>query len=318
MTSTTTTAPHIAVLPQSGDPDKLPDEHFAQSVHAGGGLAGAVTGRTTGVVIGGRVDLDELSQLLTDYPEIGWIQLPSAGVERYAHVIAAHKDRKWTSAKGAYAPPVAEHILALTLASLRRLPQLARTKSWGPEVGSSLYGSRVVVIGAGGIGVEAVRLFRAFNTDITVVRRRQEPVASADRTLTTAELHEALPDADVVVIAAALTAGTAGLVGKGELALMKPSAVLVNIARGKLVDTDALLAALREERLAGAALDVTDPEPLPDGHPLWDEPRCLITPHTADTEDMVRPLISARIRTNVERWAAGKELEGLVDVEAGY
>lgn len=318
MTRTTTSAPHIAVLPQGGEPDKLPGEHFAQSVQDGGGLAGAVSDETSGLVIGGRVEVDELSQLLADYPGIGWIQLPSAGIERYSEVIAAHRDRKWTSAKGAYAAPVAEHILALTLASLRRLPQLARTKSWGPEVGASLYGSRVVIIGAGGIGVEAVRLFRAFNTDITVVRRRQEPVASADRTVTTGELKAVLPDADVVVIAAALTEGTAGLIGQDELALMKPSSVLVNIARGKLVDTEALLEALRGERLAGAALDVTDPEPLPDGHPLWDEPRCLITPHTADTEDMVRPLISARVRTNVERWAAGEELEGLVDVEAGY
>jgi phosphoglycerate dehydrogenase-like enzyme len=318
MTRTTTSAPHIAVLPQGGEPDKLPKEYFTQSVHDGGGLVGAVSDETSGLVIGGRVEVDELSQLLADRPGIGWIQLPSAGIERYSEVIAAHRDRKWTSAKGAYAAPVAEHILALTLASLRHLPQLARTRTWGPEVGSSLYGSRVVIIGAGGIGVEAVRLFRAFNTDITVVRRRQEPVASADRTVTTGELKAVLADADVVVIAAALTEGTTGLIGKDELALMKSSSVLVNIARGKLVDTAALLAALREERLAGAALDVTDPEPLPDGHPLWDEPRCLITPHTADTEDMVRPLISARIRTNVERWAACEELKGLVDVEAGY
>ncbi|HET7415880.1 MAG TPA: D-isomer specific 2-hydroxyacid dehydrogenase family protein [Arthrobacter sp.] len=318
MTTTATSAPHIAVLPQGRGRDKSPEEYFAQSVHDGGGVTGDVSGQTSGLVIADQIDLDELSQLLAEHPRIGWIQLPSAGVERYAGVLAAHRDRKWTSAKGAYAAPVAEHILALTLASLRRLPQLARTKTWGPEVGSSLYGSRVVIVGAGGIGVEAARLFRAFNTDITVVRRRADPVAEADRTMTTAELNGVLPDADVVVLAAALTDGTTGLIGKDELALMKPSSVLVNIARGKLVDTPALLAALRGERLAGAALDVTDPEPLPDGHPLWDEPRCLITPHTADTEDMVRPLISARIRTNVARWAAGEDLEGLIDVEAGY
>ncbi|WP_245580215.1 D-isomer specific 2-hydroxyacid dehydrogenase family protein [Arthrobacter castelli] len=324
MTSTTTAAPQradapqIAVLPRPGDDGDAPPDYFIESVHDGGGLTGAVSDETGGLVIAGRVDVDDLSRLLTGRPGIGWIQLPSAGIERYADVIAAHRDRTWTSAKGAYAPPVAEHILALTLASLRRLPQLAATKTWGPEVGSPLYGSKVVIVGAGGIGVEAVRLFRAFNTDITVVRRRQEPVASADRTVTTAELDTVLPDADVVVIAAALTEGTEGLMGAEQLALLKPSSVLVNIARGKLVDTEALLAALRGERLAGAALDVTEPEPLPDGHPLWDEPRCLITPHTADTEAMVRPLISARIRENVRRWAAGEELEGLVDVEAGY
>ena len=99
---------------------------------------------------------------------------------------------------------------------------------------------------------------------------------------------------------------------------MDESAWLVNVARGPHVDTDALVAALRAQAIAGAALDVTDPEPLPDGHPLWDLPNCLITPHTADTIEMVMPLLAERIRTNVARFAAGQELVGLVDADAGY
>jgi phosphoglycerate dehydrogenase-like enzyme len=99
---------------------------------------------------------------------------------------------------------------------------------------------------------------------------------------------------------------------------MDQNAWLVNVARGPHVDTDALVAALQSGSIAGAALDVTDPEPLPDGHPLWELPNCIITPHTSDTIEMVMPLLAQRIRTNVERFAAGEELVGLVDPDAGY
>ena len=99
---------------------------------------------------------------------------------------------------------------------------------------------------------------------------------------------------------------------------MEETAWLVNVARGAHVDTDALVAALASGSIAGAALDVTDPEPLPDGHPLWELPNCIVTPHTADTIEMIRPLLAERIRTNVVRFAAGHELVGLVDPDAGY
>jgi phosphoglycerate dehydrogenase-like enzyme len=100
--------------------------------------------------------------------------------------------------------------------------------------------------------------------------------------------------------------------------LIGPGGWLVNVARGGHVDTEALVSALAGGRLGGAALDVTDPEPLPDGHPLWSEPHCIITPHTADTWDMIVPLLSARIRTNVARFEAGQPFEGVVDPHAGY
>jgi len=119
-------------------------------------------------------------------------------------------------------------------------------------------------------------------------------------------------------LALALTPETTGIIGAPELALMDETAWLVNVARGGHVDTEALVAALTAGSIAGAALDVTDPEPLPDGHPLWDLDNCIITPHTADTIDMVIPLLAERIRTNVGRFAAGEELVGLVDPDAGY
>ena len=108
------------------------------------------------------------------------------------------------------------------------------------------------------------------------------------------------------------------MIGRAELAAMEPDAWLVNVARGGVVDTEALVEALRAGQIGGAALDVTDPEPLPAGHPLWDLPNCLITPHTADTEEMTRPLLAGRIAENVRRLAAGQELVGLLDPSLGY
>ena len=127
-----------------------------------------------------------------------------------------------------------------------------------------------------------------------------------------------LPGALVVYLALALTPETTGIIGAAELDLMDEPAWLVNVARGPHIDTDALVAALNSGSIAGAALDVTDPEPLPDGHPLWDLPNCIITPHTADTIEMVMPLLAERIRTNVIRFAAGEPLVGVVDPDAGY
>ncbi len=161
-------------------------------------------------------------------------------------------------------------------------------------------------------------LLAPFGVHVTVVRRGADPVEGAERTLPTAELHEALRQAQVVFIALALTPETERVISAPELALMRKDAWLVNVARGRHVDTAALVSALEEDRIGGAALDVTDPEPLPDGHPLWSLPNCLVTPHTADTIEMTRPLFAERVRENVERFAAGQPLLGRVDTAAGY
>jgi len=128
----------------------------------------------------------------------------------------------------------------------------------------------------------------------------------------------ALAGAKVVVVALALTRATEHIIGPAELAAMRPDAWLVNVARGRHVDTGALVTALRERAIGGAALDVTDPEPLPDGHPLWDLDNCIITPHTADTEEMIDRLLGRRIEANVAAFAAGQPLLGVIDPAAGY
>jgi phosphoglycerate dehydrogenase-like enzyme len=226
--------------------------------------------------------------------------------------------RAWTSAKGSYAKPVAEHALMLALAGLRVLPERIRAHSWGAPAGVSLYGARVTILGGGGITTELLGLLAPFRVEATVVRRQVEPVPGATRTVTTARLDDVLPGALVVFVALALTPETRRIIGAPQLAAMDDQAWLVNVARGPHVHTDALVTALRAGEIAGAGLDVTDPEPLPDGHPLWTAPNCIITPHTADTWEMIIPLLAARITANVVHFAAGEPLEGPVDPAAGY
>lgn len=276
-------------------------------------------GRDTDALLWFGGEQADLRAALASAPGTRWVQLPSAGVDSYVDVgLLETPGVTWTSAKGAFSRPVAEHALALTLAALRHLPERARARSWGEPAGTSLFGAHVLVLGAGGIARTYLDLLAPFDTRNVVVRRRAEPVPGAERTVTTERLHDELARADVVVVAAALTTQTRALLGAAELSVMKPGAVLVNIARGGLVDTDALVASLASGRLGGAALDVTDPEPLPDGHPLWDLPTALVTPHTADTREMIEPLLRARVEENLRRFVAGEALDGVVDPAAGY
>lgn len=305
----------VAILPSAA-------ELHVSAVTDAGGTVAPLDADTRGLVWLDPRDPSGLAAALDSAPGLGWVQLPFAGVDAFADLIAAHGDHVlFTSAKGAYAEPVAEHALALTLGTLRVLQKRARARSWATEPeGVSLYGRNVVVVGAGGIALEYIRLLAPFEVAVTVVRRSASPVDGADRTVTTDQLDEVLPDADVVMVAAAMTTGTSKLFGPRQFELMKPSARLVNIARGGLVDTDALVEALRTGAIAAAGLDVTDPEPLPDGHPLWDEPGAIITPHQADTPEMVAPLLAERVRLNTTAFlgGTGEGFVGVVDPVAGY
>ncbi len=303
--------PAIAVGPR-------PADWAAAAIRRGGGEPVDLDSSPVGLVWTDFQAAGDLGAVLQSHPQIVWVQLPLAGVERMVEAGVIDQAHTWTSAKGAYAEPVAEHALALLLAAMRRLDVRARARSWGEPAGVSLFDQPLTVIGAGGIARVLLSLLRPFRAEVTVVRRRDEPVAGAVRTVRFERLHEALPGARAVVLAAALTPVTHHLISRSELEAMEPDAWLVNVARGQLVDTAALVEALRERRIGGAALDVTDPEPLPAGHALWQLPDCLITPHTADTEEMTRPLLAERIAENVRRLAAGEALLGVVDPALGY
>ena len=300
-----------AVRPQGVRP------HLEDAVIAGGGVLVDVADARL-LVWTDPADADGLRGLLADHPQVEVVQLLWAGVEAFAAQGMFADGRTWACGKGVYADPVAEHALAMLLAGLRGLPARGAARSWGPQWGTSLIGARVVVLGGGGITESLVRLLQPFDGRITVVRRSAAAMPGVDRVVGPDRTLEVLAEADAVVLALALTPETAGVIDAAALAAMPEHAWLVNVARGGHVVTDDLVAALRDGVIAGAALDVTDPEPLPDGHPLWDLPTCLITPHTANTEAMAIPLVSARVAANVRRLAAGEPLLGLVDPAAGY
>lgn len=308
--------------PRSGPPrvavGPSPAAFAVSAVEAGGGRVVPLGEPADALVWLSSKHLDELRATLDGSATIEWVQLPFAGVENHVASGLIDGRHRWTCAKGSYARPVAEHALMLALAGLRLLPDRIRARSWGEEGGKSLYGAPVTILGGGGITTELLRLLRPFEVSATVVRRNPEPVPGAARTVGTDSLDRVLPGSLVVFLALALTPETRGIIDRSRMRAIGPSGWLVNVARGGHVDTDALVGALSTGELGGAALDVTDPEPLPDGHPLWDAPNCIITPHTADTQAMVVPLFSERIRRNVARFAAGQDLEGVVDPGAGY
>lgn len=247
---------------------------------------------------------------------LDWVQLPYAGIGPFLHLL--DDKRTWTCGKGVYARPVAEAALAMLLAGFRNIVDYARVSTWSAPVGQNLHGADVVVLGGGGITDELLPLVAPFGCHITVLRRSSDPVDGADVTATLDSLHDVLPAADAVVLALALTPETEGVIGAAELAMMKDTAWLVNVARGGHVDTEALVDALRSGTIGGAAIDVTDPEPLPDGHALWSLPNCLVTPHVANTPEMGLKLLAERVTANARRYLADEPLLGPVDTEAGY
>ena len=288
---------------------------IVDAVRAGGGVVVDPSGAEA-IMWTEPMDGPGLADTLGGAPGVRWVQLPFVGVDAFLSII--DDTRTWTSAKGAYSEPVAEHALGLGLAGLRLLPTRARATEWGEQGGRRLMDGRVTIVGGGGIAEALLRLLAPFHVDTTVVRRHQRPVAGADRVVTVDRLHESLPGADLVVLALSLTPETEGIIGAAELDLMEPHAWLVNVARGRHVVTDDLVATLRRRSIGGAALDVTEPEPLPADHPLWTLDNCLITPHTANTWAMAEPLFARRVTQNVARLARGEELLGLVSPGLGY
>ncbi|MGQ0618244.1 MAG: NAD(P)-dependent oxidoreductase [Acidimicrobiia bacterium] len=247
---------------------------------------------------------------------IRWVQLPWAGIEPYVGVL--DEARTWTCGKGVYAEPVAEHALALLLAGLRGLDRYVGASSWAKPRGANLLGTKVVILGGGGIAESLLRLLGPFGCDVTVVRRRRAPMEGAARVVGADDVDAALDGALGVVVALALTPETEGVINRARLERMHPDGWLVNVARGRHVVTDDLVGALGDGVIGGAGLDVTEPEPLPEGHRLWTLPNCIITPHVGNTPEMAVPLLSGRIAENLRRWSAGLPLLGLVEPGLGY
>jgi len=301
--------PKIAVGPQ-GSADWACD-----AVRAGGGDVVEVS-EAQGLVWTDFDTTEELIATLARNPKIAWVQVPFSGVETYMPYIDGA--RTWTSAKGVFGGAVAELALGLLIGGMRHVAGYAREKQWSEDHGRTLFGARVTILGAGGIAQSLISMLQPFGCRITVVRNRQGELPGVDEVVTTSKLNTALSQADAVVMALALTPQTIGIMGRKQFEMMQSHAWLVNVGRGKQIVTDDLVWALEAGEIGGAALDVTDPEPLPTGHPLWSMPNCIITPHVGNTAEMVPPLLALRITENVRRFAAGETLVGIIDQTVGY
>lgn len=288
-----------------------------QAVINGGGVLAPIEDADALLLWHHPPKVDDLSEALAGASQARWVQLPSAGIDRYRSLI--HEDgRVWTCAKGVYAEPVAEHALALALAGLRQFTARARTNEWGDETKHTLYDGKITIVGGGGIAQSFIELVQPFRSSVTVVRRHPAPMAGAVSVVGPDELDASLPDADIVLLAAALTAETEGMFGARQFELMADHAWIVNIARGKLIVQDELVDALKSGTIGGAGLDATTPEPLPSDHVLWTLDNCLITPHVAVGHEWGLESLGARLRSNVERFVRGEPLLGVVNLALGY
>jgi phosphoglycerate dehydrogenase-like enzyme len=290
-------------------------EWVREAVIAGGGHI-VEPADASAIVWTAARDASGLREILDAHGHLEWVQIPFAGIENFVPIL--DDDRIWTCGKGVYAEPVAEHALALALAGMRHVATYSRASQWTGPAGRNLLGAAVTIVGGGGITESLVRLLTPFKCNITVVRRTVEDIDGVDTVVGQENLVDALVGADVVFLALSLTSETVGLIGKPELEVMEPHAWIVNVARGGHIVTDDLVWALENNVIGGAALDVTAPEPLPEDHPLWSLPNCIITPHVGNTPEMAVPLLAARITENVKRFINDENLIGLVDVRHGY
>jgi phosphoglycerate dehydrogenase-like enzyme len=258
-----------------------------------------------------------------------WVQAPAAGVGHILSEELIASPIVLTSAKGVRARAMAEHVLGMTIALARQLPlafEKQRSHQWAlDEIEASrsvrtLQNRRMGIVGLGAIGLEVAKAASGFGMRVWAVRKRvDEPVpASVEKILPPARLNELLATSDVVVLSAPLTPETRQLINADTLAVMKPGAFLINVGRGKLMDDDAVAAAIRSGQLGGAALDVFTREPLDSSSPFWDLPNVIVTPHMSGAmEDYWTPLV-ALFSENLRRFERGDALLNVVDKRAGY
>ena len=301
--------------------EALPEVEFL--LHEGGGLPRGLERAEAAAISWESPPIDDI---LEAAPALRWIHQRGAGIDRIATPRLVASGLLLTNGSGNHAPNIAEHVLGLMLAFARQLPALVRQqreRRWKPPAAKSLFelsGQTLVVVGFGAIGSALAQRARAFGMMVIGVRRSAAPAGhdDADRVVSMTDLDAVLAEADHVAIAAPLTAETRNLFSTARFAAMKPGGYLYNVGRGAIVDHDAMLVALRSGRLAGAGLDVTEPEPLPAGSPLWEEPNVVITAHSSGLTPRSFARYQALLLENMRRYAQGEPLLNVVDVRRGY
>lgn len=263
--------------------------------------------------------------MLHGSPALEWLQTNSAGVEAYIQPGVLAGDTLLTNATGAYGLAIAEHMLGMLLELFKKLElyrDAQKSGAWQSQGAvKAVYGSTVLVLGMGDIGGEFAARCKALGAKVFGVRRSPRPCPEyADEVHLLEDLDSLLPQADVVAVTLPGTDATRGLMSRERLAKMKEGAVLLNVGRGFIVDTEALCDALERGHLSGAGVDVTDPEPLPPTHRLWNIPTAVVTPHISGFYHLreTHERIVGIFLENLRRFQAGEPLRNLVDFATGY
>lgn len=268
------------------------------------------------------ISREAFDRVLDATPRLRWVHTPSAGVDHVLTPKLLARDITLTNSAGIHAIPIAEFVLAFMLDRVKRLPELhaaQQAQQWREELAiHELYDATLLIIGLGGIGLAIAQRAAAFGMRVWGSRRNPQPVPHVERVVGAAEWRTLLPDADYVVIAAPLTPETRRMINTAALRAMRSDAYLINIARGAIIDEAALLTALREQWIAGAALDAFETEPLPADSPFWSLPNAFITPHCTWASPHMRRRAANLFLDNLQRYRSGLPLRNVVDKQHGY
>ncbi len=264
----------------------------------------------------------QLDKVLQAAPAIRWIHTPSAGVDHLLTPLMLSRDIVLTNNAGGHAIPIAEFVMAFILNHAKRLPALRSAQAerrWDRQATAlELTDAVLLIVGMGGIGQAIATRAAAFGMRVWGSRRHPCDMPGVERVVGADGWRELLPAADYVVLAMPLTAETRRVFDAAALRSMRSSAYLINVARGAVIDEEALIVALREEWIAGAALDTFETEPLPPDSPLWDLPNVVLTPHCTSSSPRARQRSIALFLDNLERYRNGQPLRNVVDKAAGY
>ncbi len=267
------------------------------------------------------IQLHTPADLMDLAPNLRWLQGFGAGVEQFARAGVSRDRAVVTNASGVSAPSMAEFVIGRLLQIWKRFPEMEahqRRHDYVQTYGRTFKGSTIGIVGLGSIGVEVARRARAMGVRVLGTKRNVASgnAGEADALFTPDRLHEMLGECDAVVVAAPATPETHHLIDAAAIAAMKPGAVLVNVARGSLVEEGAIVPALESGQLGAAALDVFDEEPLPADSPLWDAPHCFVSAHSSVSVDRYVDDVFDLFEDNLRRYVADQPLRNVVDMKA--
>ncbi|WP_052195344.1 D-2-hydroxyacid dehydrogenase [Deinococcus radiopugnans] len=293
---------------------RFPDVHFV-FLPADGPLSGdAQRGlEQAEILLFGGMGKDRLSELIASAPRLRWIHTGSAGFDWVMVPEVEARGLTVTRSMDVMTIPMAEFALGVMLGHVKNMNELRdaqASRRWAPPMHAELHGATLGIVGAGSIGSRLAHLARAFGMRVVATKRDPQPLPEFDAVYAARDLDRLLGESDFVILTCPLTPETRGMMGAAQFGAMKPGAYLINLARGGLIVDADLIAALREQRIAGAWLDAFDEEPLPPGSPLWDVPGLSLSPHCSYRSPAIRGRVMENFSANLARYLRGEALQG--------